>query len=322
MALDLHLAGFLESLAGSGAKPLPQSSPEEARGLMQHLARAVRVPEAVVDVHGVEDMTVPGATGSLRARLYRPTQERNLPTVVYLHGGGFVIGDLDTHDNMCRELARGANAVVVSVDYRLAPEHPYPAAADDAIAATKWVIANAGELGGSDVVAVAGDSAGGNLAAVVTQQLHADGIALSAQFLIYPRSRRIAPAFLPSRKTAKATFDLETIAWFERHYVPDGTDREDPRLAPIRAKDLAGLPPAVILTADFDPLRDEGEAYGRLLHASGVKVDTIRCDGMIHGFFDMGAVSRAPRRGSRRASRAFERCSAPRSTIDTSAEAT
>ena len=186
MALDLHLAGFLESLAGSGAKPLPQSSPEEARGLMQHLARAVRVPEAVVDVHGVEDMTVPGATGSLRARLYRPTQERNLPTVVYLHGGGFVIGDLDTHDNMCRELARGANAVVVSVDYRLAPEHPYPAAADDAIAATKWVIANAGELGGSDVVAVAGDSAGGNLAAVVTQQLHADGIALSAQFLIYP----------------------------------------------------------------------------------------------------------------------------------------
>ncbi|AOL09257.1 MULTISPECIES: alpha/beta hydrolase [Burkholderia] len=292
MALDLHLAGFLESLAGSGAKPLPQSTPAEARGLMQHLARAVRAPEAVVDIHGVEDLTVPGAAGSLRARLYRPTQERDLPTVVYLHGGGFVIGDLDTHDNICRELARGANAVVVSVDYRLAPEHPYPAAADDAIAATQWVIANAGELGGSDVVAVAGDSAGGNLAAVVTQQLHADGISLSAQFLIYPAVAQDRSGFPSFKENGEGYFlDFETIAWFERHYVLDGTDREEPRLAPIRAKDLAGLPPAVILTAEFDPLRDEGEAYGRLLHASGIKVDTIRCDGMIHGFFDMGAIS-------------------------------
>lgn len=292
MALDLHLAGFLESFAGSGAKPLPQSTPEEARGLMLHLARAVRAPESVVDLHGVEDLTVPGATGSLRARLYRPSAERHLATVVYLHGGGFVIGDLDTHDNICRELARGANAVVVSVDYRLAPEHRYPAAVDDAVAATKWVIANAGELGGSDVVAVAGDSAGGNLAAVVTQQLHADGISVAAQFLIYPAVAGDRSGFPSFKENGEGyLLDLETIAWFERHYVADGATPQDARLAPIHAKDLAGLPPAVIVTAEYDPLRDEGEAYGRLLHASGVKVETIRCDGMLHGFFDMGAIS-------------------------------
>ncbi|ELW9445280.1 alpha/beta hydrolase [Burkholderia cenocepacia] len=292
MALDLHLAGFLESFAGSGAKPLPQSTPEEARGLMLRLARAVRAPEAVVDLHRVEDLTVPGAAGSLRARLYRPSGERHLPTVVYLHGGGFVIGDLDTHDNICRELARGANAVVVSVDYRLAPEHRYPAGADDAIAATKWVIANAGELGGSDVVAVAGDSAGGNLAAVVTQQLHADGISLAAQFLIYPAVAGDRSGFPSFKENGEGyLLDVETIAWFERHYVSDGAHPEDARLAPIHAKNLAGLPPAVIVTAEYDPLRDEGEAYGRLLHASGVKVDTLRCDGMLHGFFDMGAIS-------------------------------
>ncbi|WP_244101262.1 alpha/beta hydrolase [Burkholderia ambifaria] len=288
----MHLAGFLESFAGSGAKPLPQSTPEEARGLMLHLARAVRAPEAVVDLHRVEDLTVPGAAGSLRARLYRPSAERHLATVVYLHGGGFVIGDLDTHDNICRELARGANAVVVSVDYRLAPEHRYPAAADDAIAATRWVIANAGELGGSDVVAVAGDSAGGNLAAVVTQQLHADGVSLAAQLLIYPAVAGDRSGFPSFKENGEGyLLDVETIAWFERHYVADGTNPQDARLAPIHAKDLAGLPPAVIVTAEYDPLRDEGEAYGRLLHASGVKVDTIRCDGMLHGFFDMGAIS-------------------------------
>ncbi|MGU3782452.1 alpha/beta hydrolase [Burkholderia metallica] len=292
MALDLHLAGFLEAFAGAGAKPLSQSTPQEARALMQHLARAVRTPDAVVDVDGVEDLSIPGAAGTLRARVYRPTQARHLPTVVYLHGGGFVIGDLDTHDAICRELARGANAVVVSVDYRLAPEHRFPAAADDAVAATRWAIANAGELGGSDVVAVAGDSAGGNLAAVATQQLHADGIALAAQFLIYPAVAQDRTAFPSFTENGEGyLLDLDTIAWFDRHYVSDGTNRDDARLAPIRAKDLAGLPPAVILTAEFDPLRDEGEAYGRLLHASGVKVETIRCDGMLHGFFDMGGIS-------------------------------
>ncbi|WP_434664122.1 alpha/beta hydrolase [Paraburkholderia sp. A3BS-1L] len=292
MALDLHLAGFLEAFAGSGAKPLSQSTPEEARALMHQLAHAVRASGAVVEIHSVEDLTVPGATGSLRARLYRPTQDRHLPTIIYLHGGGFVIGDLDTHDNICRELARGANAVVVSVDYRLAPEHRYPAAADDALAATKWVIANAGELGGNDVVAVAGDSAGGNLAAVVTQELHAEGISLAAQFLIYPAVAQDRSNFPSFKENGEGyLLDLDTIGWFDRHYVLDGTNRADARLAPILAKDFAGLPPAIILTAEYDPLRDEGEAYGRLLHASGVKVETIRCDGMLHGFFDMGGIS-------------------------------
>jgi acetyl esterase len=292
MALDLHLAGFLEAFAGSGAKPLPQANPEEARVMMRQLAQAVRASAAVVEMHSVEDLTVPGASGPLRARLYRPNQESHLPTVVYLHGGGFVIGDLDTHDNICRELARGANAVVVSVDYRLAPEHRYPAAADDAVAAVKWVIANAGELGGNDVVAVAGDSAGGNLAAVATQQLHAEGIALAAQFLIYPAVAQDRSDFPSFKENGEGyLLDLDSITWFDRHYVQDGTNRADAQLAPILARDFAGLPPAVILTAEYDPLRDEGEAYGRLLHAAGVKVETIRCDGMLHGFFDMGAIS-------------------------------
>jgi acetyl esterase len=292
MELDLHLAGFLQSLAQAGSKPLSQSTPEEGRAAMRYLASVVRAPEAIVQVHGVEDLTIPGAAGSLRARLYRPTPENHLPTIVFLHGGGFVIGDLDTHDNICRELARGTNAAVLAVDYRLAPEHRFPAAAEDAVAAARWAVANAGKLGGSSIVAIAGDSAGGNLAAVATQQLHAEGISLAAQLLIYPAVVQDRSDFPSFKENGEGYFlDLDGITWFDRHYVLDGTNRADARLAPMLAEDFTGLPPAVILTAEYDPLRDEGEAYGRALQASGVKVETIRCEGMIHGFFDMGGVS-------------------------------
>jgi acetyl esterase len=289
---------------------------------MLHLARAVRAPEAVVDLHRVEDLTVPGAAGSLRARLYRPSAERHLATVVYLHGGGFVIGDLDTHDNICRELARAANAVVVSVDYRLAPEHRYPAAADDAIAATRWVIANAGELGGSDVVAVAGDSAGGNLAAVVTQQLHADGISLAAQFLIYPAvagDRSGFPSFTENGEGY--LLDRETIAWFERHYVADGTNPQDARLAPIHAKDLAGLPPAVIVTAEYDPLRDEGEHTAACFTPAASRSTRSGPTACCTASSTWAQSPPARRRGSTRASQVSGSCSTVRSTIDTSAVA-
>ena len=186
MPLDPHLAGMLQMMASAGAKPIHESTPAEARAGFLMLTAGSRTPEQIVPVASVQDTTVPGAAGPLKARIYRPEGAGPFPTVAFFHGGGYVIGDLDTHDNTCRDICRGAQAVVVSVDYRLAPEHPFPAGIDDAVAATQWVIAHAGELGGNATVAVAGDSAGGNFSAVVAQQLRDAGIPLAAQFLIYP----------------------------------------------------------------------------------------------------------------------------------------
>jgi acetyl esterase len=224
--------------------------------------------------------------------VYRPEGEGPFPTVVFFHGGGWVIGDLDTHDNMARNVCRGARAVVIAVDYRLAPEHPFPAAAEDCVAAARWVAAHTAELGGDDRLAVAGDSAGGNLAAVAAQALHADGTPLVAQFLIYPAVD--AEGEYPSRvENAKGYFlEQPTMDWFYGHYAGAWDDAKDPRLSPLHA-DLSGLPPAVIVTAEFDPLRDEGEAYGAALEKAGVSADVRRYDGMIHGFFDMGTISPA-----------------------------
>jgi acetyl esterase len=208
------------------------------------------------------------------------------------HGGGWVIGDIETHDNMARSLCRDCSAVVVSVDYRLAPEAPFPAAVDDALAATRWVGEHLSDFGGSDRLAVAGDSAGGNLAAVVTQQLRdTGGPAIAAQLLVYPACD--VTGEYPSRhENAEGYFlDLPTMAWFLNHYAADAAVHEDPRLSPLQHGDLAGLPPAVVVTAEYDPLRDEGEAYAKALAAAGVPVEVKRFDGMIHGFFDMGAFS-------------------------------
>jgi acetyl esterase len=291
--VDPHIAALLTMMDQAGMPPMYEGSPEAGRALYLQLTHGARTPEQLVPVAGTEGRTVPGAQGDLAARVYRPEGEGPFPTVAFLHGGGWVIGDLDTHDNMARNVCRGARAVVIAVDYRLAPEHPFPAAAEDAVAAARWVAQHLDELGGDDRLAVAGDSAGGNLAAVVAQQLTADGTPLVGQFLIYPAVD--AEGEYPSRvENAKGYFlEKDTMDWFYGHYAGAWEDAKDARLSPLRGADLTALPPAVIVTAEYDPLRDEGEAYGAALQAAGVRADVQRYDGMIHGFFDMGTVSPA-----------------------------
>jgi acetyl esterase len=290
--VDPHIAALLTVLAQSGMQPMHEGTAEAARTQFLALG-AARSADQVVPVGAVEDTTVPGADGDLRARVYRPEGEGPFPTVAFFHGGGWVIGDLETHDQSVREICRTSRAVVVAVDYRLAPEHPFPAAAEDAVAAAHWIAAHLGELGGDDRLAVAGDSAGGNLAAVVAQQLTAEGASPTAQLLIYPAVDALGD--YPSRtENARGYFlEKDTMDWFYGHYAGAWDDAKDPRLSPLHAADLSGLPPAVVVTAEFDPLRDEGEAYGEALRAAGVQARVRRYDGLIHGFFAMGAVSPA-----------------------------
>ncbi len=290
MPVDPHIAPLLEVLAS--VPPMSAGTPEEAREAFRRLTVDGRTPASVVPVRSVEETTVSGPEGDLPARVYRPDVEGPMPTVVLFHGGGWVIGDLDTHDNTARSICRDCEAVVVSVAYRLAPEAPFPAAVDDAVAATRWVGERLADLGGDDRLAVAGDSAGGNLAAVVTQQLRdTGGPALCAQLLIYPGTDITGD--YPSRtENAEGYFlDLPTMGWFLESYAPDAAVYDDPRISPLRHPDLSGLPPAVVVTGEYDPLRDEGEAYAAALGDAGVEVEVRRFDGMIHGFLDMGAYS-------------------------------
>ena len=293
MPVDPNIAAVLTMMEEAGLPPMYEGSAEEGRALYLQLTHGSRTPEQLAPVASTEDRTVPGATGDLKTRVYRPEGEGPFPTVVFFHGGGWVIGDLDTHDNMARHICRGSGAVVLAVDYRLAPEHPFPAAADDAEAAARWVAGHLDELGGDHRLAVAGDSAGGNLAAVVAQTLRDDGTPLAGQFLIYPAVD--AEGDYPSRvENAKGYFlEKDTMDWFYGHYAGAWDDARNARLSPLHHADLTGLPPAVIVTAEYDPLRDEGEAYGEALRAAGVKVQVQRYDGMIHGFFDMGTISPA-----------------------------
>jgi acetyl esterase len=291
--VDPHIAALLTMMNEAGMPPMYEGTPEAGRALYLQLTHGARTPEQMVPVASTEDRNVPGASGDLKARMYQPEGDGPFPTVVFFHGGGWVICDMDTHDNMARHICRGSGAVVVAVDYRLAPEHPFPAAADDAVAAARWVAGHRDEFGGDDRLAVAGDSAGGNLAAVVAQALRDDGTPLVAQFLIYPAVD--AEGEYPSRlANAKGYFlEKDTMDWFYGHYAADWDDAKDPRLSPLHHGDLTGLPPAVIVTAEYDPLRDEGEAYGEALRSAGVRAEVQRYDGMIHGFFDMGTVSPA-----------------------------
>ncbi|MCW2931876.1 MAG: lip [Actinomycetia bacterium] len=294
MPVDPPIGAVLAMLAQMDAPPIHEGTPEAGRAAYRQMTTGALAPEAVVPVAAVEDRVVPGAEGDLRARVYRPEGAGPFPVIAFFHGGGWVIGDLDTHDNMARSLCRGARAVVVSTDYRLAPEHPFPAAADDAVAATRWIAGHLDVLGGSVSLglAVAGDSAGGNLSAVVAQQLTSDGTPLAGQLLIYPAID--AKGGYPSRAENATGYLLEqaSIDWFLGHYAGRRPDIKDPRLSPLYG-DLAGLPPAIIVTAEFDPLRDEGEAYGAALEAAGGRADVCRYAGMIHGFFDLGAFSPA-----------------------------
>jgi acetyl esterase len=290
--VDPHIAAVLDMLATMEAPPIHQGSPDDGRQAYLGMTAGMRAPEHVVPVRETRELTVAGAEGDLKARLYRPEGDGPFPVIAFFHGGGFVIGDLDTHDNMARNITRGCNAVVVSVDYRLAPEAPFPAAAHDAVAAARWIGEHAAELEGDGRLAVAGDSAGGNLSAVVAQQLRdSGGPQVVGQLLIYPAVD--AAGEYPSRAENGKGYMLETetMEWFFGHYSPDPASHTDPMLSPLLHGSLAGLPPAVVVTAEFDPLRDEGEAYAKALEAAGVAVQVQRFDGMIHGFFDMGNIS-------------------------------
>jgi acetyl esterase len=237
----------------------------------------------------VADRTIPGPHGDMPVRIYRPEGDAPKPTVVYYHGGGWVIGGLDTHDGTCRALANAVDALVVSVDYRLAPEHTFPAAVEDAFAALQWVAANATELGGDPArIAVAGDSAGGNLSAVVAQLARdAGGPALRFQLLVYPATEYEFETGSWAENGEGYFLTTGAMEWFYGHYLRGPEDGADPRVSPMRAEDLSGLPPAFVITAEFDPLRDQGMAYAEAMAAAGVPVTARVYDGMFHGFFSM-----------------------------------
>ncbi|OBA58978.1 lipase [Mycobacterium sp. 1100029.7] len=254
----------------------------------------------------VEDRTIEGPAGAIKIRIYWPSTDSGdaaLPVVMYFHGGGFVIGDLDTHDGTAREHAVGAEAIVVSVDYRLAPEHPYPAAVEDAWAATLWVAANGARLGADTTrMAVAGDSAGGNIAAAVAQQTRDEGgPPLLFQLLWYPSVLwdQSLPSF--AENSTAPILDTRAIAQFSRWYAGD-VDLSNPpvRMAPGRATNLAGLPAAYIGVAGYDPLRDDGIAYGELLAAAGVPAEVHNAETMVHGYLGYAGVVPAATAGSER----------------------
>ena len=292
MPLDVHAAKVLEMIRLSGRPPYETLAPAEARQFSRN-ARAVLAPEPP-EMGAVRDIKI-GEGGAIPARLYRPlgsAPNAALPALIYFHGGGWVIGDLDTHDVVCRQIANGSGGAVVSVDYRLAPEHKFPAAVEDAIAATAWIAAHGATLGIDTArLAVGGDSAGGNLAAVVALDARdRDGPKLIQQTLIYPATESTMSHPSHERFAEGLLLTRPTMKWFLGHYLRSAEDLADWRVSPLRATSLADLPPALVLTAGYDPLCDEGEDYAARLAAAGVPVTRVRVEGMIHGFLTMGKL--------------------------------
>ncbi len=298
LELDLDTQFLLKLAERNARAPLAGRTAAEAR---QELRRAVRIvcgePVAIAEVR---DTTIAGADGPLKARLYVPAEAAgatSAPLVVFYHGGGWVAGDLDSTDQSCRLLANASGARVLSVDYRLAPEHPFPAPVDDAIAAFQDAVKRAGELGADPArIAVAGDSAGGHLAAITAQRAVAEGTPVPAfQLLIYPVTDLLHIS--QSRLTFAEGFELtkDNMDWYEEQLMGADGDRHDPRASPLAASDLAGLPPALVVTAGFDPLRDEGEAYAHKLRQAGVHTVLRRHPGYIHGFTHVLICGPGPR---------------------------
>jgi acetyl esterase len=284
MPLDLATRTLLEQAAAGGGKPLSESTPEEARALSDAFA-SMNGPGPAMARR--EDHLVPVEGGAITVRLLVPPQGAR-GVVVYYHGGGWVIGSIDGYEVLGRKLAERTSCAVALVDYRLAPEHRYPAAADDSYAALEWAAARVAEVTGRPgaPLIVAGDSAGGNLAAVVALRARdGRGSAIDLQVLIYPVTDADfeRPSYVDPENQLLLT--KEAMVWFWDHYVPDPARRAEPDASPLRAASLAGLPPAVVATAEYDVLRDEGEAYAERLRAAGVPVDFKRHLGQTHGFF-------------------------------------
>jgi acetyl esterase len=281
MALHPQAQAILDAMAALGGPVLHESDPVVFREY--YASRAMPSTDVVDDVRDI-------SAGGVPARLYRPRPDNNLGLLVYYHGGGWVIGDLNTHDAICRSLAVRMNHAVLSIDYRMGPEHKYPAAVEDALCSLRWAYENADALGiNPDRIAVGGDSAGGNLAAIVAQQRP---VPLVFQLLIYPSTDMTQSHASHIENAAGPVLTAEGMEWFIGHYMPADADKTDPLASPHFAPDalLRDTPPALIITAEHDPLRDEGEAYGRRLIANGVTTSIVRYNGMFHGFFNMQAL--------------------------------
>jgi len=286
MPLDPQVKQILDEAEALRLPAYQDLSPPEARKQMLDLTAPV---DPLLTVDRVENRRIHGPAGEIPLRLYYPARDPPYAVVVYFHGGGWVIGNLDTHHGLCHAFAKTSGCLVVSVDYRLAPEHRHPAAVEDAYAATSWVAANTAALQADpERMAVAGDSAGGHLAAVVALMARdRRGPRLDLQILIYPITdfNLDTSSYLNNADGYMLTRDL--MRWFWNHYLETEKFADHPYVCPLRAKDLAGLAPALVITAEYDPLCDEGEAYAQKLRQAGVKVKYIRYGGMIHGFLRM-----------------------------------
>lgn len=290
MPLDPQVEAYMAQMAALNVPPLNTLTPETIRQLIQMQTDSgtsqFGEPEPIAHV---ENRTIPGPAGDIPVRIYPPDGDGPFPVLVFFHGGGWVICNLDTHDGICRSLANGTPCIVVSVDYRLAPEHKFPAAPEDCYAATSWAAENATHFNGDPSrIAVGGDSAGGNLAAVISQMARDKGApAVSFQLLVYPAT--VCTMRLPSVEENGEDYGLteQDITWFTNHYLNNEEDKQNPLASPLLAADLSGLPPALVITAEYDPLRDEGEMYGQKLKDAGVPVTITRYDGMTHGFVGM-----------------------------------
>jgi acetyl esterase len=308
MGLDSDVKAFIDAqVAAAEADPPPPVSEQTAadvRNSYGALAEVLGVGEDVATVDGV----LPGPGGDLRYRSYRPHGSGELPILVYYHGGGFTAGDLETHDHMCRMLCAGSGCLIVAVDYRLAPEHPFPAALDDAIAAYEWVVANASSLGGDGSrVGVGGDSAGGNLAAAVCLvERDRSGRQPDFQLLLYPGVDQTMSA--PSIEELSEGYWLtrEMIEWFVDQYVPTRDDRHNPYASPLLAASHESLAPATVISAEFDPLRDEAAFYVDKLTAAGVPATLIEFPGAIHAFIQLAPMMSVGQRGADEAAKAIK----------------
>jgi acetyl esterase len=292
-ALNPQARQVCDLIVASGRPPIETLTPKEARAA--YLASRFVLQPDPEEVAEVRDLVAAGPAGPIALRLYRGKggdATQALPALVFFHGGGWVIGDLESHDQVCRALANAARLAVVAVDYRLAPEHKFPAAVEDAVAATSWIAEHAPGLGlDRGRLAVGGDSAGGNLAAVVALTARdAGGPRLCAQLLIYPGTDMAMDRPSHQRRAQQLPLTQAAMRWFVGHYLTDARDKADWRASPLRAAHFEGLPPALVITAACDPLCDEGDAYAEALKKAGVRVTHQRFAGQIHGFLSMGRL--------------------------------
>jgi len=290
--MDPETRAIVDMMASQEGKALADITPTEFREMYRGASEMMDGTD--VEIESTEQRSIPGPAGDIEVRIYRPktAQTGPLPLLLFYHGGGWVIGDLDTHDAACRHLCGDAGIIVMAVDYRLAPEHPFPAAVIDAVAAASWAGEHGLEIGAdTSKIAVGGDSAGGNLAAVVARHMRDAGtVKLCYQMLWYPGVGQMPGPSANSMVEFAEGFNLEkkTMDWFEMHYGNGRDISAEPQYAIVRATDCGNLPPALLLTAGYDPLQDDGQLYGHNMEAAGVTVDFKHFSSTVHGFLTMG----------------------------------